>query len=36
MLSDFPPWDRGYAFFRRWREYALAKEFTTGCARRSG
>ncbi|WP_455770584.1 IS5 family transposase [Streptomyces antibioticus] len=24
---DFPPWDRVYAFFRRWRENALVKEF---------
>ncbi|MFF7146435.1 IS5 family transposase [Streptomyces nodosus] len=25
--ADFPPWDRVYAFFRRWRENALVKEF---------
>ncbi|GHF21724.1 hypothetical protein GCM10018789_59650 [Streptomyces werraensis] len=24
---DFPPWDRIYAFFRRWRDNALVKEF---------
>ncbi|MFE2971890.1 IS5 family transposase [Streptomyces sp. NPDC059340] len=27
MPGDFPPWDRVYAFFRRWRENALVKEF---------
>ncbi|MFI9749726.1 IS5 family transposase [Streptomyces collinus] len=27
MPADFPPWDRVYAFFRRWRENALVKEF---------
>ncbi|MFF9757917.1 IS5 family transposase [Streptomyces sp. NPDC014344] len=27
MPADFPPWDRVYAFFRRWRENALAREF---------
>lgn len=27
MPVDFPPWDRVYAFFRRWRENALVKEF---------
>jgi transposase len=25
--ADFPPWDRVYAFFRRWRDSALVKEF---------
>jgi transposase len=25
--ADFPPWDRIYAFFRRWRDNALVKEF---------
>ncbi|WP_413804446.1 transposase [Streptomyces sp. OE57] len=25
--ADFPPWDRVYAFFRRWRDHALVKEF---------
>ncbi|MFJ7497888.1 IS5 family transposase [Streptomyces sp. NPDC097727] len=25
--ADFPPWDRVYAFFRRWRDQGLAKEF---------
>ncbi len=24
---DFPPWDRVYAFFRRWRGHGLAREF---------
>ncbi|MFE2971647.1 transposase [Streptomyces sp. NPDC059340] len=27
MPADFPPWDRIYAFFRRWRDNALVKEF---------
>lgn len=27
MPGDFPPWDRIYAFFRRWRDNALVKEF---------
>ncbi|MFI1794351.1 transposase [Streptomyces olivaceoviridis] len=27
MPGDFPPWDRVYAFFRRWRDNALVKEF---------
>ncbi|MEV5012803.1 IS5 family transposase [Streptomyces sp. NPDC056159] len=27
MPADFPPWDRVYAFFRRWRENALVAEF---------
>ncbi|MGW4518441.1 IS5 family transposase [Streptomyces sp. NPDC004393] len=27
MPFDFPPWDRVYAFFRRWRDHALVKEF---------
>ncbi|MET7457916.1 IS5 family transposase [Streptomyces sp. NPDC005574] len=27
MPGDFPPWDRAYAFFRRWRDHALVKEF---------
>ncbi|MCX4515660.1 IS5 family transposase [Streptomyces sp. NBC_01619] len=27
MPADFPPWDRVYAFFRRWRDHALGKEF---------
>ncbi|WP_329461099.1 IS5 family transposase [Streptomyces sp. NBC_01431] len=25
--ADFPAWDRVYAFFRRWRENGLAREF---------
>ncbi|MFH9125332.1 IS5 family transposase [Streptomyces globisporus] len=25
--ADFPPWDRVYAFFRRWRDHGLVKEF---------
>ncbi|MFF0847690.1 IS5 family transposase [Streptomyces olivaceus] len=24
---DFPPWDRVYAFFRRWRDHVLVREF---------
>ncbi|MFI9616741.1 IS5 family transposase [Streptomyces sp. NPDC052023] len=27
MPVDFPPWDRIYAFFRRWRDNALVREF---------
>jgi len=27
MPADFPPWDRIYAFFRRWRDHALVQEF---------
>ncbi|MGW4750248.1 IS5 family transposase [Streptomyces sp. NPDC004290] len=27
MPADYPPWDRVYAFFRRWRDHALVKEF---------
>ncbi|MFE9096928.1 IS5 family transposase [Streptomyces sp. NPDC007264] len=27
MPADFPPWDGVYAFFRRWRDHALVKEF---------
>ncbi|MEU7600456.1 IS5 family transposase [Streptomyces sp. NPDC041003] len=27
MPADLPPWDRVYAFFRRWRDHALVKEF---------
>jgi transposase len=27
MPVDFPPWDRIYAFFRRWRDNLLVKEF---------
>ncbi|MFE9312886.1 IS5 family transposase [Streptomyces sp. NPDC006706] len=27
MPADFPPWDRVYAFFRRWRDHALIQEF---------
>lgn len=27
MPADFPPWDRIYAFFRRWRDHGLVKEF---------
>ncbi|MGW8797988.1 transposase [Streptomyces sp. NPDC055775] len=25
--ADFPPWDRVYAFFRRWRDRGLVREF---------
>ncbi|WP_031525071.1 IS5 family transposase [Streptomyces sp. NRRL F-5123] len=27
MPADFPPWDRVYAFLRRWRDHRLAREF---------
>ncbi|MFD3586852.1 transposase [Streptomyces sp. NPDC058683] len=27
MPADFPPWDRVYAFFRRWRDRGLVREF---------
>ncbi|MEB3960554.1 IS5 family transposase [Streptomyces kunmingensis] len=27
MPVDFPPWDRVYAFLRRWRDHALGEEF---------
>ncbi|MET9683891.1 IS5 family transposase [Streptomyces coeruleorubidus] len=27
MPADFPPWDRMYAFFRRWRDHGLVGEF---------
>ncbi|MFB7174147.1 IS5 family transposase [Streptomyces sp. NPDC056254] len=27
MPCDFPPWDRVYAFFRRWRDHLLVREF---------
>ncbi|WP_420706472.1 transposase [Streptomyces sp. MspMP-M5] len=27
MPADFPAWERAYAFFRRWRERGLVKEF---------
>lgn len=27
MPVDFPPWDRVYAFFRRWRDHGLVREF---------
>ncbi len=27
MPVDFPPWDRVYAFFRRWRDHDLVGEF---------
>lgn len=27
MPVYFPPWDRVYAFFRRWRDHALVREF---------
>ncbi|WP_405785296.1 transposase [Streptomyces sp. NBC_01378] len=26
MPADSPPWDRVYAFFRRWRDHSLVKE----------
>jgi transposase len=27
MPADFPPWDRVYAFFRRWHDNALVRKF---------
>lgn len=27
MPADFPPWERIYAFFRRWRDQGLVREF---------
>ncbi|MGA5499318.1 IS5 family transposase [Streptomyces cinereoruber] len=27
MPADFPPWDRVYALFRRWRDHGLIREF---------
>ncbi|WP_030595919.1 IS5 family transposase [Streptomyces anulatus] len=27
MPADFPPWDRVYAFYRRWRDHGLVREF---------
>ncbi|MEV8529404.1 IS5 family transposase [Streptomyces sp. NPDC052000] len=38
MPVDFPAWDRVYAFFRRWRDKGLAREFhdrLRGCARQA-
>ncbi|MET9469051.1 transposase [Streptomyces sp. NPDC006544] len=36
MPAVFPPWDRVYAFFRRWREHGpRSSSSTTGCAGRS-
>lgn len=32
--GDFPPWDRVYAFFRRWRDHDLVKEFHDRLRRR--
>ncbi|WP_260696023.1 transposase [Streptomyces sp. IB201691-2A2] len=31
MPADFPPWDRTYAFFRRWRDHAWSERSMTGC-----
>ncbi|MET9694948.1 transposase [Streptomyces sp. NPDC006514] len=31
MPVDFPAWHRVYAFFRRWRDKGLVKEFHAGC-----
>ncbi len=37
MPADFPPWDRVYAFFRRWRATTVwSASSTTGCVERSG
>ncbi|MEU0300623.1 transposase [Streptomyces sp. NPDC006175] len=27
LPADFPPWDRVCAFFRRWRDHGLVREF---------
>ncbi|MFJ5806528.1 transposase [Streptomyces sp. NPDC093093] len=27
MPANFPPWERVYAFFRRWRNHDLVREF---------
>lgn len=27
MPADVPPWHRAFAFFHRWRDHALVKEF---------
>ncbi|MFI8885772.1 transposase [Streptomyces sp. NPDC053813] len=27
MPADFPPWHRVYAFFRRWRDRGMVREF---------
>ncbi|MET9080221.1 hypothetical protein ABZX95_51200 [Streptomyces sp. NPDC004232] len=27
LSADCPPWDRVYAFFRRWRDHGFVKEF---------
>ncbi|MFE6848262.1 transposase [Streptomyces sp. NPDC057686] len=42
LPADFPPWDRVCAFFRRWRNHDLVREFhdrlrrlaRSGCGRR--
>ncbi|MEU3657832.1 transposase [Streptomyces sp. NPDC032161] len=34
MPADFPPWDRVYAFLRRWRDHALVKGVPRPAARR--
>ncbi|MFJ9448303.1 IS5 family transposase [Kitasatospora sp. NPDC101235] len=34
MSADFPPWDRVYAFFRRWRDHGLVREFHDRLRRR--
>ncbi|MFF4576553.1 IS5 family transposase [Streptomyces sp. NPDC001410] len=34
MPADFPPWDRVYAFFRRWRDHGLVREFRDRLRRR--
>ncbi|MEV8100263.1 transposase [Kitasatospora sp. NPDC085879] len=34
MPADFPPWDRVYAFFRRWRDHGLVREFHDRLRRR--
>lgn len=31
---DFPPWDRVYAFFRRWRDHGMVREFHDRLRRR--
>lgn len=36
MPAVFPPWDRVYAFFRRWRDRGLVREFHDRVRGRSG
>ncbi|MGW0665351.1 transposase [Streptodolium elevatio] len=36
MPADFPPWDRVYAFFARWRDRGLVRELHDGCGHAAG